>query len=115
MESKGTDIGSYEAKVTRQLTTVRLHPFTLELIKAFMEVTGKDKTSIIEEAIWLAFKKSQLNPFIKEDIDEEKLLENFSARTEVLAQTIGLRFLKANGFPDMPWEKKMKKKDRGRK
>jgi hypothetical protein len=114
MESKGTEVGTYEVTAKRQLTTVRLHPFTLELIKAFMDVTGKDKTSIIEEAIWLAFNKSKLNPFIKEDIDSEKLLENFSSRTEILSQTIGLRFLKANGFPDMPWEKKKKKKERGK-
>lgn len=29
-------------------------------------------------------------------------------------QAVKLRFLKANGFPDMPWEKKKKKKERAK-
>lgn len=92
MKSKISHVEDYETKTARKLVTLRLHPYTVELLKKLEESSGKNKTTIIETAIWISVYARQ-NPLFKTEDSYRSFQSKWQLHLQRLRERFGPRFL----------------------
>ena len=97
-----TEKKSYEIKVTakRKAVTVRLHPYTIELLKALEGISGKNQTRIIETAIW--FSNSSDGPFYDSSDAYTFFMDHYGKHVLSLKSELGEAFINQMKLESVP-------------